>query len=211
MLFLYQGYSNDIQLTAFWSDFLLLREMSGVDLMERLPFRWMAPECFEENHFTSKSDVWSFGILLWELFTLGNTPYPELATDQIPDWIAMGNRNSIPDLATLPVYEVMLQCWSAEPQQRPSFKQLLTILTDLDTSDQKDHRSNDSGFASRERSRQTSQQDSTISRNCLKPSPPVRSCSLPGYTGLPEGYVEMQCEDYLEPRNGLGNFEIITI
>ncbi|KAF5404702.1 hypothetical protein PHET_01644 [Paragonimus heterotremus] len=182
------------------------------ELRERLPFRWMAPECFEENHFTSKSDVWSFGIFLWELFTLGNTPYPELATDQIPDWIAMGNRNSIPDLATLPVYEVMLQCWSAEPQQRPSFKQLLTILTDLDTSDQKEHCSNDSGFASRERSRQTSRQDSTISRNYLKPSPPVRSCSLPGYNALPEGYVEMQCEDYLEPRkNGLQNFEIITI
>ncbi|KAA3677608.1 fibroblast growth factor receptor 3 [Paragonimus westermani] len=155
-------------------------------LRERLPFRWMAPECFEENHFTSKSDVWSFGIFLWELFTLGNTPYPELATNQIRDWIAMGNRNSIPDLATLSVYEVMLQCWSAQPQQRPSFKQLLTTLTDLTTSDRIEHRSNDSGFASRERSRQTSRQDSTISRNDPKPSPPVRFCSLPGYNKLPE-------------------------
>nr|CAH8829690.1 unnamed protein product [Trichobilharzia regenti] len=96
-----------------------------------LPLRWMAPECVDTNYFTSKCDVWSFGILLWELFTLGNTPYSEIATDEVIDWVNQGNRNPRPYLSTEAVYQLMLDCWSQEPDNRPGFSEIYTRITSM--------------------------------------------------------------------------------
>ncbi|VDQ05202.1 unnamed protein product [Trichobilharzia regenti] len=91
----------------------------------------MAPECVDTNYFTSKCDVWSFGILLWELFTLGNTPYSEIATDEVIDWVNQGNRNPRPYLSTEAVYQLMLDCWSQEPDNRPGFSEIYTRITSM--------------------------------------------------------------------------------
>ncbi|CAH8475748.1 unnamed protein product [Heterobilharzia americana] len=86
-----------------------------------LPVRWMAPECLMGKDFTSKCDVWSYGILLWELFSLGNTPYPGINTDELIEWLDNGNRNSRPYLSTESIYQLMIDCWSHDTACRPAF------------------------------------------------------------------------------------------
>ncbi|KAK4472714.1 hypothetical protein MN116_003941, partial [Schistosoma mekongi] len=86
-----------------------------------LPAKWMAPECLTNQCYTSKCDVWSYGILLWEMFSMGNTPYEGLNDDEIIDWLTSGNRNPRPYLATSSIYQLMMECWSQDPHHRPVF------------------------------------------------------------------------------------------
>ncbi|CAH8444721.1 unnamed protein product [Schistosoma turkestanicum] len=87
-----------------------------------LAIRWMAPECLTTAKcYTSKCDVWSYGILLWELFSLGNSPYPGIDNGQLIEWLNSGNRNTRPYLSTNAIYFLMLECWSQDPDSRPTF------------------------------------------------------------------------------------------
>ncbi|CAH8442752.1 unnamed protein product [Schistosoma turkestanicum] len=87
-----------------------------------LAVRWMAPECLTTPKcYTSKCDVWSYGIVLWEIFSLGGLPYPGIDNGQIIDWLNNGNRNSKPYLSTNSIYQLMLECWSQDPDCRPGF------------------------------------------------------------------------------------------
>ncbi|KAG5448857.1 Fibroblast growth factor receptor [Clonorchis sinensis] len=181
------------------------------EFRERLPFRWMAPESLQDNRFSLKSDVWSFGIYLWELFSLGYTPYPGLSCADIGPWLAAGYRNAQPSMASAEVYRIMLDCWHTEPSLRPSVKSLLGDLKLLLSSTLRSS-SRDSGFTSGNRSRQTSGTNPSTSSSVSRPRPvpPVRTVSLPGYTNLPEGYVEMSLEGYLEPRSELRSADLVA-
>ncbi|CAO2639637.1 Platelet-derived growth factor receptor alpha [Lemmus lemmus] len=97
-----------------------------------LPVKWMAPESIFDNLYTTLSDVWSYGILLWEIFSLGGTPYPGMMVDStFYNKIKSGYRMAKPDHATSEVYEIMVQCWSSEPEKRPSFYHLSEIVENL--------------------------------------------------------------------------------
>ncbi|XP_038628191.1 platelet-derived growth factor receptor beta [Tachyglossus aculeatus] len=97
-----------------------------------LPLKWMAPESIFNNLYTTLSDVWSFGILLWEIFTLGGTPYPELPmNEQFYTAIKRGYRMSKPSHASDEIYEVMQKCWEEKFEIRPSFAQLVLLLEGL--------------------------------------------------------------------------------
>ena len=74
---------------------------------------------------------WSFGILLWETFTLGGTPYPGLPTDQLLDYLSDGKRMDMPAKCPLEVYTVMRDCWIHEPEQRPHFTTLTERLANI--------------------------------------------------------------------------------
>ncbi|KAJ8368411.1 hypothetical protein SKAU_G00084390 [Synaphobranchus kaupii] len=90
-----------------------------------LPVKWMAPESIFDNLYTTLSDVWSYGILLWEIFSLGGTPYPGMMVDSsFYNKIKSGYRMAKPEHATGDVYEVMMRCWNSEPEKRPSFHSL---------------------------------------------------------------------------------------
>ncbi|NXO25117.1 PGFRA factor, partial [Cisticola juncidis] len=90
-----------------------------------LPVKWMAPESIFDNLYTTLSDVWSYGILLWEIFSLGGTPYPGMMVDStFYNKIKSGYRMAKPDHATNEVYEIMVKCWNSEPEKRPSFYHL---------------------------------------------------------------------------------------
>lgn len=94
-----------------------------------LPIRWLAVESLRDKVFSTKSDVWSFGIYLWELFSLGAHPYPGIEVSL--DFYIMlknGYRMAKPDYAPKSIYEIMLSCWNAEPEDRPSFTELTDIL-----------------------------------------------------------------------------------
>ncbi|KAM4708711.1 platelet-derived growth factor receptor alpha [Discoglossus pictus] len=97
-----------------------------------LPVKWMAPESIFDNLYTTLSDVWSFGILLWEIFSLGGTPYPGMIVDStFYNKIKSGYRMAKPDHATHEIYDIMVKCWNSEPEKRPSFYHLSEIVESL--------------------------------------------------------------------------------
>ncbi|KAM5300489.1 platelet-derived growth factor receptor beta isoform 2-T2 [Ctenodactylus gundi] len=97
-----------------------------------LPLKWMAPESIFNSLYTTLSDVWSFGILLWEIFTLGGTPYPELPmNEQFYNAIKRGYRMAQPAHASDEIYEIMQKCWEEKFEIRPPFSQLVLLLERL--------------------------------------------------------------------------------
>lgn len=92
----------------------------------RLPVKWMSPESIFDCVYTFESDVWSYGILLWEIFSLGNSPYPGMQVDStFYKKIQDGYRMSKPEFAPAEIYDIMLSCWSHDPIKRPSFRKLV--------------------------------------------------------------------------------------
>ncbi|XP_071005721.1 platelet-derived growth factor receptor alpha [Oncorhynchus clarkii lewisi] len=97
-----------------------------------LPVKWMAPESIFDNMYTTLSDVWSYGILLWEIFSLGGTPYPGMVVDSsFYNKIKSGYRMAKPEHAPTDVYEMMMKCWNSEPEKRPSFFSLSESVASL--------------------------------------------------------------------------------
>uniref|UniRef100_A0A671SHG8 Vascular endothelial growth factor receptor 3 n=1 Tax=Sinocyclocheilus anshuiensis TaxID=1608454 RepID=A0A671SHG8_9TELE len=98
----------------------------------RLPLKWMAPESIFDKVYTSQSDVWSFGVLLWEIFSLGASPYPSIQIDEdFCKRLKDGTRMRAPDNASPEIYGIMLACWQGEPRERPTFPALVETLGDL--------------------------------------------------------------------------------
>ena len=117
------------------ADFGLLRELedykevyisSNISLC---PLRWMAPESLEHKQFSTSSDVWSYGILLWEMFNPTEIPYPELTDLQVTAKLARGYSMSIPAQCPSIVAKIMRSCWQSDPSRRPSFAFLSVLLT----------------------------------------------------------------------------------
>ncbi|XP_073093699.1 vascular endothelial growth factor receptor 2 isoform X5 [Manis javanica] len=98
----------------------------------RLPLKWMAPETIFDRVYTIQSDVWSFGVLLWEIFSLGASPYPGVKIDEeFCRRLKEGTRMRAPDYTTPEMYQTMLDCWHGEPNQRPTFSELVEHLGNL--------------------------------------------------------------------------------
>lgn len=98
----------------------------------RLPLKWMSPESIFDKVFTTQSDVWSYGILLWEIFSLGASPYPGLHIDEeFCHRLKGGTRMRAPEYSTPEIYSTMLACWEAVPSDRPTFTNLVETLGDL--------------------------------------------------------------------------------
>ncbi|KAL3886670.1 hypothetical protein ACJMK2_026650 [Sinanodonta woodiana] len=117
-------------------DFGLARDVEGVDVYERtskgpLPVRWMAPEALDQQYYTRKSDVWSYGVLLWEIITLGATPYPGMSAAEVVNKVLNGMVLQRPLHCREEMYDLMVQCWMMEGEQRPSFAQIVTHLESL--------------------------------------------------------------------------------
>ncbi|KAL4690770.1 hypothetical protein H8959_013731, partial [Pygathrix nigripes] len=95
----------------------------------RLPVKWMAPESLFEGIYTIKSDVWSYGILLWEIFSLGVNPYPGIPVDaNFYKLIRNGFKMDQPFYATEEIYIIMQSCWAFDSRKRPSFPHLTSFL-----------------------------------------------------------------------------------
>ncbi|XP_056155612.1 receptor-type tyrosine-protein kinase FLT3-like [Lampris incognitus] len=95
----------------------------------RLPVKWMAPESIFQGMYTIKSDVWAYGILLWEIFSLGVTPYPGVKVDnKFYAMIERGFKMECPYYASDSLYRMMCECWALEPCDRPPFSKLETFM-----------------------------------------------------------------------------------
>ncbi|XP_035207617.1 tyrosine kinase receptor Cad96Ca-like, partial [Stegodyphus dumicola] len=97
----------------------------------RLPIRWMAPESLYDNIYTTKTDVWSFGVVMWEIVTLGSTPYPGMAAADVLRKVKEGFRLEKPEHCKREVYNIMFYCWDRDPNKRPSFTELVQLLDKL--------------------------------------------------------------------------------
>uniref|UniRef100_A0A665U5J4 receptor protein-tyrosine kinase n=1 Tax=Echeneis naucrates TaxID=173247 RepID=A0A665U5J4_ECHNA len=92
----------------------------------RLPVKWMSPESIFECVYTFESDVWSYGILLWEIFSLGNSPYPGMPVDaKFYKLIKEGYRMDAPEFAPSEMYQIMRSCWDPDPFNRPPFRKVV--------------------------------------------------------------------------------------
>ncbi|XP_065176020.1 platelet-derived growth factor receptor beta-like isoform X2 [Sycon ciliatum] len=89
-----------------------------------IPAKWHPPESLLQRVYYLKSDVWSFGVLLWEISTLGAVPYQGVPSSSLGHHLALGHRLQRPPVYSQDLYEMMCKCWSIEHAKRPSFKQL---------------------------------------------------------------------------------------
>ena len=94
----------------------------------RVPVKWMAPESLYDHVYTSRSDVWSFGIVLWEIVTMGATPYPGVLPERLYSILKSGYRMTKPTGCSNQIFDIMSKCWQFEPMSRPSFKELSNIF-----------------------------------------------------------------------------------
>ncbi|KAG5850258.1 tyrosine-protein kinase Lyn-like isoform X1 [Anguilla rostrata] len=99
----------------------------------KFPIKWTAPEAINYGSFTIKSDMWSFGILLYEMVTYGKIPYPGMSNADVMTAIQRGYRMSCPENCPKELYEIMTVCWKDKPEDRPTFDYMQSVLDDFYT------------------------------------------------------------------------------
>ena len=121
-------------------DFGLSRDISTKEYYKAknaaVPFKWLAPEALLRGHFTSQSDVWAFGILLWEIMTLGANPYPSVPLENLYEWLRGGHRMECPEKCPSEIYLIMRACWHSNPLLRPNFAELIQDINKLNFQEQ---------------------------------------------------------------------------
>uniref|UniRef100_A0A3B4XPD9 Tyrosine-protein kinase n=1 Tax=Seriola lalandi dorsalis TaxID=1841481 RepID=A0A3B4XPD9_SERLL len=106
------------------SDFGLTKMDTKVSDNVKLPVKWTAPEALRKEKFSTKSDVWSYGVLLWEIFSYGRLPYPKMSLKEVKERVEGGYRMEAPEDCPPGVYSLMTICWEQEPRRRPAFHKL---------------------------------------------------------------------------------------
>jgi serine/threonine protein kinase len=126
------------QLIVKIADFGLARSLDPILLTyegkdcEAIPVRWLPFESIVYSLFSSASDVWSFGVLLWEIFSFARLPYADLTHDEVVRYLSSENVLSIPENTSNDIYDIMLQCWQTKPELRPTFEFLCEQLERLE-------------------------------------------------------------------------------
>ncbi|XP_069768740.1 epidermal growth factor receptor isoform X2 [Narcine bancroftii] len=90
----------------------------------KLPIKWMALESILHRTFTHQSDIWSYGVTIWELMTFGSKPYDGIPACEIPNILEKGERLPQPPICTIDVYMIMVKCWMIDAESRPRFREL---------------------------------------------------------------------------------------
>uniref|UniRef100_A0A671YRE0 receptor protein-tyrosine kinase n=1 Tax=Sparus aurata TaxID=8175 RepID=A0A671YRE0_SPAAU len=123
-------------MTVCVADFGLSKKIYSGDYyrqgrIAKMPVKWIAVESLADRVFTVKSDVWAFGVTMWEIATRGMTPYPGVQNHEIYDYLLEGQRLKQPTDCLDELYEIMYSCWRADPLDRPFFPQLREMLEKL--------------------------------------------------------------------------------
>uniref|UniRef100_A0AAG5CTH9 Tyrosine-protein kinase n=1 Tax=Anopheles atroparvus TaxID=41427 RepID=A0AAG5CTH9_ANOAO len=106
------------------SDFGLARDERYTGDISKLPIKWTAPEALKEGKFSNKTDMWSFGILLWEIYSFGRVPYPRIPLADVVKHVGSGYKMEAPEGCPPEIYEMMRQAWDLVPDKRPTFAEL---------------------------------------------------------------------------------------
>ncbi|KAG5898585.1 hypothetical protein JTB14_016597 [Gonioctena quinquepunctata] len=124
------GYNNIVKI----SDFGMSREEEEYivsDGMKQIPIKWTAPEALNFGKYTSLCDIWSYGILSWEIFSKGGTPYSGMSNSKAREKIDSGYRMPAPENIPDEMYRLMLRCWEYNPENRPNFEQIYSVVETL--------------------------------------------------------------------------------
>lgn len=113
------------------ADFGLAREENFTLDCGKLPIKWTAPEALKQGKFSNKSDMWSFGILLWEIYSFGRVPYPRIPLADVVKHVEKGYKMEAPEGCPPEVYEIMRQTWDLQPDKRPTFREVKAKLAHL--------------------------------------------------------------------------------
>uniref|UniRef100_A0A1A8BB21 Tyrosine-protein kinase n=1 Tax=Nothobranchius kadleci TaxID=1051664 RepID=A0A1A8BB21_NOTKA len=120
------------------ADFGLARAIEDDEYSARegtkFPIKWTAPEAINYGSFTIKSDMWSFGVLIYEIITYGKIPYPGMTKGEVMSSVQRGYRMPQPDNCPTELYDIMLSCWKHKPEDRPTFDYVQSVLDDFYTS-----------------------------------------------------------------------------
>ncbi|XP_008591100.1 PREDICTED: tyrosine-protein kinase Mer, partial [Galeopterus variegatus] len=123
-------------MTVCVADFGLSKKIYSGDYyrqgrIAKMPVKWIAIESLADRVYTSKSDVWAFGVTMWEIATRGMTPYPGVQNHEMYDYLLHGHRLKQPEDCLDELYEIMFSCWRADPLERPTFSALRLHLEKL--------------------------------------------------------------------------------
>ncbi|XP_078133830.1 tyrosine-protein kinase receptor TYRO3 [Sander vitreus] len=123
-------------MTVCVADFGLSKKIYSGDYyrqgsVSKLPVKWIALESLSDNVYTTQSDVWAFGVTMWEIMTRGQTPYPGVENSEIYEFLIKGERLKKPPDCRADIYELMHSCWSPVPKCRPSFQHVVVHLEAL--------------------------------------------------------------------------------
>ncbi|KAM9445135.1 tyrosine-protein kinase TXK [Clarias gariepinus] len=116
---------NVVKVCDFGMARYVLDDQYTSSLGSRFPVKWSPPEVLHYNKFSSKSDVWSFGVLMWEVFSEGRTPFGNRLNPEVVEEVTQGGRLYKPHKAPANIYDIMYECWHERPQGRPPFSDLL--------------------------------------------------------------------------------------
>ncbi|PFX24021.1 Proto-oncogene tyrosine-protein kinase receptor Ret [Stylophora pistillata] len=120
------------------TDFGMARDVQQENIYERktkgrLPVKWTAYEALLYGKYTTKSDVWSYGVVLYEIFTIGGSPYPRMDGRKLANLLQEGYRMPKPQHVDEKLYQIMVKCWKNDPDARPTFTELKNQLKDMET------------------------------------------------------------------------------
>lgn len=122
--------NNIVKISDFGLARLLQENRYNDNFTSNIAYKWSAPEAIFFREFTTKSDVWSYGIFLMELFTYGMMPYPGIRNDEVIRRVRDGYRMEKPDIVPDDVYNIMQMCWKEKPKERISFSELTNFFNE---------------------------------------------------------------------------------
>ncbi|CAO2642652.1 Tyrosine-protein kinase ITK/TSK [Lemmus lemmus] len=125
------GENQVIKVSDFGMTRFVLDDQYTSSTGTKFPVKWASPEVFFLSRYSSKSDVWSFGVLMWEVFSEGKIPYENRSNSEVVEDISTGFRLYKPRLASSHIYQIMNHCWKEKPEDRPPFSQLLNQLAEI--------------------------------------------------------------------------------
>ncbi|XP_034161685.1 tyrosine-protein kinase BTK isoform X3 [Pangasianodon hypophthalmus] len=123
--------NGTVKVTDFGLSRYVLNDEYTSSAGSQFPVRWSPPEVLLYHKFSSKSDIWAFGILMWEVYTLGRMPYERLNNTEIVHEVTAGYRLYRPQMANDRIYSIMTKCWHEKPDERPTFQDLVLVIQDL--------------------------------------------------------------------------------
>ncbi|XP_035998278.1 protein-tyrosine kinase 6b [Fundulus heteroclitus] len=106
----------------------IIKEPFYISEDKKIPYKWSAPEAISHGRFSNKSDIWSFGVLLYEIMTYGGIPYPAFNNQEVYEKVTKGYRMEAPAKCPSFLYKIMLKCWQEDPEDRPDFKAVKVLL-----------------------------------------------------------------------------------
>ncbi|XP_053180100.1 tyrosine-protein kinase BTK [Scomber japonicus] len=123
--------NGSVKVTDFGLSRYVLDDEYTSSAGSKFPVRWSPPEVLLYCKFSSKSDIWAYGVLMWEVYTLGQLPYERLNNTEIVEQVSRGRRLFRPQLANEKVYSIMSSCWLDKADERPTFQELALTVQDL--------------------------------------------------------------------------------